>query len=264
MGTYADGAPCWVDVMLPDLEAGKHFYGELLGWTFEDTGPDFGHYTNALRDGERVAGLMPKHDAAMPTVWTVYLASSDAAATAARIREAGGQVFVEPMAVRDLGTMLVAADPGGAVFGVWQGGAHQGFGAKGEPGSFCWTELRTRDSDRVDPFYQALFGYRTKQIGQAGGDFDYQVWAVGDSEGDVVAGRHQMGADVPADVPAHFAVYLAVPDCDEAVATVRRLGGTVHFGPHDSPFGRLAGVSDDQGASFTLIDPSTTVGERPL
>ena len=35
MSGFAEGAPCWADVMVPDLESGKHFYGELFGWTFE-------------------------------------------------------------------------------------------------------------------------------------------------------------------------------------------------------------------------------------
>lgn len=34
MAAFARSAPCWVDVQLPDLEAGKRFYGELFGWTF--------------------------------------------------------------------------------------------------------------------------------------------------------------------------------------------------------------------------------------
>ncbi|MFE4643233.1 VOC family protein, partial [Streptomyces sp. NPDC056730] len=28
MDAFAEGTPCWVDVSLPDLEAGKRFYGE--------------------------------------------------------------------------------------------------------------------------------------------------------------------------------------------------------------------------------------------
>ena len=38
MAAFAEGEPCWVDVSLPDVEAGKRFYGELFGWTFGRTG----------------------------------------------------------------------------------------------------------------------------------------------------------------------------------------------------------------------------------
>lgn len=37
----------------------------------------------------------------------------------------------------------------------------------------------------------------------------------------------------------------------------------MHFGPHDSPFGRFAAVSDPQGAAFSVIDLKTTKGEMP-
>ncbi|MEU3506180.1 VOC family protein, partial [Streptomyces hundungensis] len=72
MGGYPEGAPCWADVSLSDPAAGKRFYGELLGWTFDEGGADKqGHYTGAFKDGRRVAALQPKRDGRMPTTWTV-------------------------------------------------------------------------------------------------------------------------------------------------------------------------------------------------
>ncbi|GAA3058425.1 hypothetical protein GCM10020000_46470 [Streptomyces olivoverticillatus] len=55
-----EGMPCWADAMLPDVEAGKRFYGELFGWTFEDSGGEYGHYTQAFHDGKNVAALAPQ------------------------------------------------------------------------------------------------------------------------------------------------------------------------------------------------------------
>jgi predicted enzyme related to lactoylglutathione lyase len=48
-------------------------------------------------------------------------------------------------------------------------------------------------------------------------------------------------------------VYFAVGDADAAVATVTAAGGTVTREPWDSPYGRMAVVSDDQGATFSLM-----------
>ncbi|GAA1900154.1 VOC family protein [Streptantibioticus ferralitis] len=262
MSAFAEGAPCWVDAMLPDVAAGKRFYGELLGWTFEEGGAEGDSYSLALHDGSHVAALIPKFDGRMPTTWTVYFASEDAARTAEKIREAGGQIVMGPGQVGDFGTMAIAADPSGAVFGVWQGGRHQGFDKRDEVGAFGWTELYTREKDAVDPFYRQVFGYETEQIGDAGGDFDYEVWTLKrDSEIQYIAGRLQMGPDFPAGLPAHFRVYFVVDNCDNAVATVRKLGGRVNTEPQDSPHGRWASVIDDQGAHFTVIDTATKVGE---
>ena len=260
MSAFSEGAPCWADASLPDLEAGRRFYGELLGWTFQDTGEEFGHYTMAMRDGKNAAALMSKMDPSMPTAWSVYLATGDAAKTAAKIREAGGQVVFGPDVVGDVGTMAGAVDPGGSFFGIWQPQTHPGFAVVNEPGGFCWAENHTRDAAAADPFYESVFGYRGQQIGD-GAAFDYKVLTV-PGQSDPVAGRMQRD-DLPADAPSAYRVYFVVSDCDEAADTVRRLGGQVHQEPTDSPFGRMAAVTDDQGADFAIIDVTRTVGPPP-
>jgi predicted enzyme related to lactoylglutathione lyase len=254
MSAFSEGAPCWVDVSLPDLAAGRRFYGELFGWTFEDQGEDFGHYTVAFRGGKSAAALMVKPDPAMPTSWSVYFASPDATEAAARIGKAGGQVVFGPDRAGEVGVMVGAIDPGGSFFGIWQAGEHLGFEITEQPGSFCWTENHTRDAEAVDTFYDTLFGYRAEQIGD-GQHFDYKVWSLPAEPGRQVAGRMDRGADLPDEEPAAFQVYFAVADCDAAAAAVRRLGGRVTREPADSPFGRLATVTDDQGAGFAIIDP---------
>ena len=62
-----------------------------------------------------------------------------------------------------------------------------------------------------------------------------------------------MDETIPAEVPAHWAVYFASDDTDAAVAKATDLGGQLLMPPMDTPFGRVAGVSDPQGAAFRLI-----------
>jgi predicted enzyme related to lactoylglutathione lyase len=63
-----------------------------------------------------------------------------------------------------------------------------------------------------------------------------------------------MDASVPPEVPAHWRVYFSVTDADAAVQRVRDGGGTVQAAPLDTPYGRMAQVTDPQGAPFILID----------
>lgn len=92
MAARPEGAPIWADAMFPDLEAAKRFYGELLGWTFEEGGEEFGNYTQAKSDGKRVGALSPQMPGmeGTPPAWNLYLATPDVRATAARVKEAGG------------------------------------------------------------------------------------------------------------------------------------------------------------------------------
>ncbi|MCM2576776.1 VOC family protein [Streptomyces meridianus] len=257
MVAFADGTPCWADATLPDVAAGKRFYGELFGWTFRE-GTRAGEFTVlALRDGKEVAALAPQGDGRMPTVWNVYVATPDAAAGCDAVREAGGRVLVGPLAVGRLGTVALAADPAGAVFGLWESGTHTGFALKGAPGSYAWTEVHTRDGDkeRCLRFYEDVFGYGAQQADFTDGT-DFTVWSLaGRSPGPehAVGGLEVMAAGVPAETPPYFLVYFAVEDCDASARTAVRLGGRVVEEPADTPYGRHAVLADDQGARFAVI-----------
>ncbi|WP_058045463.1 VOC family protein [Streptomyces roseifaciens] len=265
MAAQAEGMPCWADAMFTDIEKAKEFYGDVLGWTFGESATEFGNYTEAYSDGKAVAAVVPP----MPgqegkSAWCLYFASPDAAATAEKIRAAGGELLMEPMTVGDFGTMVLARDPAGVTFGVWQAGTHEGFQKRGEPGAYCWAEVFTREPGKADAFFPAVFPYGLQHMeGEAdAGDeqTDFKLFSLG---GDTVLGRMAMGEEFPPEIPPYIQVFFAVGDCDAAVAKARDRGGELHFGPMDSPFGRFAALTDSQGASFAVIDLNTTKGAMP-
>ncbi|MGW7196121.1 VOC family protein [Streptomyces chryseus] len=259
MAAPPEGVPCWADAMFTDVEGAKSFYGDVLGWTFAESSTEYGDYTQAYSDGKAVAAVvppMPGQDA--PSSWCLYLASPDVAATARKITDNGGEVLMEPMQVGDFGSMLLAKDPSGAVFGVWQAGRHEGFEKHGEPGAYAWAEVFTRAPEKSDAFFPAVFPYTAQRMEDDA--IDFKVFNVGD---DAVLGRMRMTDEFPPEIPPYIQVYFAVEDCDAAVAKATERGGTLHFGPMDSPFGRFAALADPQGAAFAVIDLTTTSGEMP-
>nr|WSX51033.1 VOC family protein [Streptomyces sp. NBC_00974] len=267
MAEFPEGAPCWVDAMFTDVEGAKTFYADVLGWTFGESASEYGHYTQAYSDGKAVAAVVPPMPGAdAPSQWCLYFASADAAATAEKVKSAGGELLMEPMQVGSFGTMAIAKEPSGAVFGIWQPGDHKGFEKLGETGAYAWAELFSRDVAKVDAFLPKVFSYESRQMDmgdspEAAG-MDYKVFSVGGPENPVL-GRMNMGTDFPPEIPSYVQVYFAVPDCDDAVAKVTEHGGKLHFGPVDSPFGRFAAFTDPQGAAFAVIDLAKTVGEMP-
>src|SRR5438552_11648957 len=56
-------------------------------------------YTTLFRS-KQVTALGPVQNPGQPAAWSVYIATEDAAATAKKVREAGGTVALEPMDVR--------------------------------------------------------------------------------------------------------------------------------------------------------------------
>ncbi|WP_380285982.1 VOC family protein [Kitasatospora purpeofusca] len=263
MAVLPEGTPCWADAMFADLEGAKTFYGEVLGWTFGESSTEYGNYTQAYSDGKAVAAIvppMPNQEGEVTSAWCLYLASPDAAGTAEKIRGNGGEVLMGPMAVGEFGSMVIAKDPAGVVFGVWQAGTHEGFEKQGAPGSYTWAEVITRDGAAADGFFPAVFPYAVKRMDS--GQIDYKIYSVREQP---VLGRMQAGpTDLPPEAPNYLSVYFAVDDCDATIARITERGGKLYFGPMDSPFGRFAAVGDPQGAAFGVIDLGKTAGDMPV
>jgi uncharacterized protein len=259
--TAPTGAPCWVDLQTSDPDKARDFYTGLFGWTAGDPSPEFGGYFMFLRDGMPVAGAMKADDQAPATdVWSVYLSVQDAAKTLESAVAHGGQVIVHPMAVADLGSMGFLADSTGAAVGVWQPDQFPGFGVIAESGAPGWFEVYTRDYDGALGFYRDVFGWQTQVIGDTA-EFRYSVMTEPGSDGQL-AGLMDGSGFLPEGVPAHWAVYFAVDDTDHAVARVVELGGGVMDPAQDTPYGRIAGVTDATGGFFKLVGPNDAMPAR--
>ncbi len=240
------GTPCWIDYGAAEPEAAKAFYGELLGWTWTGGDPEYGGYSNAEKEGRQVAGLGPLMAEGDPPSWTTYFATDDAAATAERIRGAGGTVVVEPMEVGPMGTMVIAIDPQGTAFGLWQSGTHTGVQRFGEPGSLVWNEAAVRDAAGAQEFYTAVFGFRWDPME----GMDYATFRTGDRP---LGG---LGPVQPG-LPTGWTVCFSVASADEAVAAVEAGGGAVLHPVEDSSFGRFAVLEDRWGAAFSVMEGAT-------
>jgi len=241
------GTPCWVDISVPDVAAATAFYGAVLGWTFVDSGEEYGHYTIAHTDGRAAAAIGPVMQEGQPTAWTVYLASEDADATAKLITENGGTLLFEPMEIPGNGRMCIALDASGGAFGVWQAIGMNGFAIANEPGSVSWTDARLTDVAAGRAFYSAVFGYTFQPV--PGAPDDYGTVHIG---GDPIGGMGGMMGGPPG-VPAHWLAYFAVADADAALAAITAGGGSVVMALEDTSFGRMGVVTDPFGAAFALI-----------
>jgi predicted enzyme related to lactoylglutathione lyase len=239
----------------PDVEASESFYRELFGWEMPEqpNSGELGGYRRAKLGGRDVAGVSPRMEESQPTAWATYVSVEDAAATVAKVGDAGGKSITEPMDVVGLGTMAVFTDPTGAVFGVWQPGTFAGAELVNEYGAFGWNELGTRDTGAAKEFYGKVFGwdYAEEESERAG---TYTVWKAGDA---MVGGMLDMNAlGMPDEVPPNWLVYFTVEDTDAAVEKAKSGGGDVRMEPIDVPIGRFAVLADQFGAVFAVMQPS--------
>jgi uncharacterized protein len=263
MTTHTDpwpaGAPCWADITVADLDGTRAFYGAVLGWEFRVGGPETGGYTQAFVGDRRVAGLAaPMGDApAPPPAWCVYLATDDAAGVASRAEQLGATVIVPPMPILGFGSMVLLADPTGAVFGLWQPESHTGWQAIDEPGAPTWWEVMSHDQPAALAFYTALFPYQVQD--QSAPGFTYATLQLG---GHPAAGVGAYGSVGP-DVPAAWTLYFAVDDADAAATRAAEHGGSVVSPPTDTPYGRMAIVTGPSGEVFAVMALTAQAEQGP-
>jgi predicted enzyme related to lactoylglutathione lyase len=248
--SYTQGTPNWVDLPTSDQAAAKAFYAGLFGWTYDDQPMDEGQiYSLALLRGHQVAAISPQPPtlAGAPPMWNTYIAVDSVDEATAKVEAAGGKVAMAPFDVMDAGRMSFVMDPSGAPVALWQAGQHIGATLVNEPGTINWNELITTDSG-VTSFYSAVFGMTASTMDMGIGP--YTTFEVG---GQPVGGT--VAPQMPG-VPNHWHVYFGTDDADAAAAKAAELGGSVVVPPFDTPVGRMAVLSDPQGAVFSII--STT------
>ncbi|WP_316520737.1 VOC family protein [Kitasatospora brasiliensis] len=245
---YATGTPCWVGLMAKNHLAALDFYRDLLGWQGEPGPDEFGGYAVCELNGKAVAGIGPTMDPQAPTVWTSYLATTDAQATQDAIVAAGGTLIAPVMDVGNLGRMLIAADPQGAVFGVWQPVDFSGAQVVNEPGALTWNELHTSDIPAATGFYGEAFGIEFSAMEGADAYWELKVG------GRPVGGATLLANDPPG-TPAHWLTYFSVDDVDSTTDALVKAGGNVFVPPFDMVAGRMTVVADPQGGIFAMIKP---------
>lgn len=246
---HEPGNHCWSELATSDPAGAKKFYSALFGWEAEDTPAGSDMIYTMLRLRGREVGALYKQDKAeaehgVPPHWNVYVAVESADGTAARAKELGGKVLMEPFEVMEHGRMTIVQDPTGGTICAWQARNHKGAGIVREPGAACWCELYTTDPRKAGPFYAQLFGWKLKETP------GYTEFHRGDTG---VGGMMAIEADW-GPVPPHWIPYFQVAELDATAETARSLGAQIRVAPEDIPeVGRFAILLDPQGAEFAVI-----------
>jgi uncharacterized protein len=131
--------------------------------------------------------------------------------------------------------------------------------AQPSAGGFIWYELMTSDGEGAKAFYDALVGWT---VGEAVAEFNgYRM--IARSDGGFAGGVMQI-SDQMAQHGARpgWLGYIHVEDVDAKVASIEAAGGKTWMGATDIPnVGRIALVSDPQGAPFYVMKPIPPAGD---
>jgi predicted enzyme related to lactoylglutathione lyase len=113
----------WADLATPEREKALRFYASLFGWHFDGGEKNPAQEYLHIKNGEEfIGGVLPEsyQRPGVPPHWLLYFDSSDCDRDAAKSKELGASLYVEPMSIENVGRMAVVADPQGAVFSLFQ------------------------------------------------------------------------------------------------------------------------------------------------
>ena len=101
-----------------------------------------------------------------------------------RAAEAGGTVFQDPLDIPGVGRFAVIADPGGALFSIFQpaGGAPMAQASFTAASHVGWHDLRAGDGEAAWEFYSKLFGWVTTETMEAMPGVPYRMFVTGSEQ----------------------------------------------------------------------------------
>jgi len=118
-------------------------------------------------------------------------------------------------------------------------------------GSFCWTELMTRDVAAARRFYGELVGWKTTE--RDIGPLKYTMFTPPGAT-EPIGGMMQMDDPEFAGIPPHWLSYILVENVDATTQRAVQLGGTIKVPPEDVPdIGRFSIIQDPTGAVIALF-----------
>lgn len=219
---YANGQPCWVDLMTNDVDAAVEYYSGLFGWEFAPAQGD-DNYRLISIGGKVIAAVWAVDDVAIEPTWRIFFSTDDLAATCEAVVHAGGSVEFGPETVGGRGSYADCRDAVGGAFIAWQGDEQPGSEVTGVPGSWMWSEYVTRHVQQTTAFYGSALGWEFESAGDG-----YQVFKV---EAQPFGGILPAPAEMPEEFGEFWTPYFYVEDIDAAVEYTQATGGEIIYGP---------------------------------
>jgi uncharacterized protein len=119
-----------------------------------------------------------------------------------------------------------------------------------EAGEIVWVDLTVPDADQVREFYRSVTGWEASEFSM--GDYSDYVIKTPHNKRTVAGICHARGSN--ADLPAHWLVYIKVPNLEESLDAARRNGGHIVAGPKHMGAARYCVLRDPAGAVFAVIE----------
>lgn len=237
----------WHDLITPDLEASKAFYGDLLGWTFSDTNFKGLLYTTIYNDGNVIGGMIEIKSAKNAT-WISALAL-DNASLSKRIKAvvaSGAKAVLPPIKLPGRGKQVVFEGPSGEEFSLISDNEFTAqLDASSKNGNWIGMELWADNPAQASTFYDNAFAVSTTK--STYDNKPYWTFNAGDK---IVAGMLQ---NPITNQGSQWVPYIQQNDISAMLPALKKSGANILMNPNKNiRAGKIGIFQDPQGAIFAL------------
>jgi predicted enzyme related to lactoylglutathione lyase len=121
------GAVGWTDLTVPDADAIRDFYKNVIGWKTMDVAMgDYNDYCMLSPDDNAVRTGICHHrgsNEGIPPVWMLYINVADLDKCIEEVKKGGGAIVHGPRKMGDKARFCVIRDPAGAYCGLYDHGS---------------------------------------------------------------------------------------------------------------------------------------------
>ena len=114
------GTLSWNELMTNNVDAAGKFYTDVFGWKADTQDMGGFNYTSFSVGENPNGGMMAITEdmGPVPPNWGPYFAHDDVDAGAEKVKSLGGQIYVPPTDIPEVGRFSTIADPQGAAFSI--------------------------------------------------------------------------------------------------------------------------------------------------
>lgn len=242
----------WADLVAPDIDAARHFYRKMFGWSYRTLDGDGRPYTLAFVNGQPVAGMIQRRDEQARIAsgrWIGFVSVADVAQASRYVVGQGGHVLIAARNLPARGEMALLADPDDVPIGVIASASGDRDDFLVEQGEWIWALYQSPAAASAAAFYQDLGGYEIVPDERYSTPH-FLLVAQGYARASLL--------EIPpgdARVQPGWLYFIRVDDVPEYVARAGQFGGRVLVAPRgDLLDGRLAVIADPGGAPVGLLE----------
>lgn len=234
------GKIVWYNLVTPNIENSKQFYGSILDWTFEDNNLKGQKFTIIKHNQIPIGSMLelPKADA---SIWLASVSVNNTKEIIAKYTNSGGRLLIEPFNINGTGEQIIMEGPLGEKMAYINNPASPVSFIDNGPNQWIWAELWSSNANTSKLFYEKVWNIETT----ASEIKDRPYWYF-EKDGEKVAG---MITNPVEGSNTQWVPYINIADTASLNKKLEALDINIILAPQDTGNGSIVIFQDPFGAT---------------